>query len=295
MLILSGGGSNGAWGAGYLVGWGQQGTRPKFDLVTGISTGALMATGAFIGDDDFLTRAYTATANGDVQRDRWWIELPFSDSLKSTAPLVELLKRFLTDAVIAQVAAGAAEHRKLYVASTDLNTGKLVIWDLTRVAADGHPNLYRQIVLSSASAPVLYPPVRIGSDLFADGGVRASLFYRKYLLPLGSPAGVPNIYAINNGSLGLAPDPSLDDAIFPIGLRSVECLLDATGYDSLYQLRLVGGKKVKVTSIPEGLTHPASFDFDTAAMRKLFEAGRAEGAAGTWHEPPDPNEAMKGN
>jgi hypothetical protein len=289
ILVLSGGGSNGAWGAGFLVGWGTTGTRPKFDVVTGVSTGALIATGAFIGDDKFLTDAFTTTDNDDVQTDRCWIAIPFSDSARSTAPLANMLERYFTDAVIDKVATEAAVGRKLYVASTDLDTGKLVIWDLTRVATDHQYALYRQLVLSSASAPVLYPPVRIGTDLFVDGGIRASLFYRTYLLTTGTDHEKPEIYAINNGSIGISPEKQLDDAIIPIGLRSLDCLLDANGNDSLLQLKELGG--VKFSYIPANVPALTSFDFDKAQMNALFKAGVQNGAGPVWQTPPDADES----
>jgi hypothetical protein len=288
VLVLSGGGSNGAWGAGFLVGWGRTPTRPKFDVVTGVSTGALIATGAFLGDDQFLTEAFTTTSNVDVQDDKWWIQIPFSDSVRSTGPLAKTLERFFTDALIDRVGAEAARDRKLYIASTDLDTGRLVIWDLTRVAADHQYVLYRQLVLSSASAPVLYPPVRIGKDLFVDGGIRASLFYRTYLLAPDLKDAKPQIYAINNGAIGIATEAHLEDAIIPIGLQSLQCLLDANGNDSLLQLSSFGD--VKFSYIPTAAQALTSFDFDLTKMNELFQAGVRNGAGQVWQAPPNPDE-----
>ena len=67
ILALSGGGANGAFGAGFLCGWTQAGTRPKFKIVTGISTGTIIATLAFLGTEynevlkDIYTTATTST------------------------------------------------------------------------------------------------------------------------------------------------------------------------------------------------------------------------------------------
>ena len=293
VLVLSGGGSNGAWGAGFLVGWGSTGKRPTFDVVTGVSTGALIATAAFIGDDRLLTEAFTNTDNDDIQRDRCLLTILFSDSARKSWPLARSIERFFPDAVLDKVAAAAADNRKLYIASTDLNTGKLVIWDLTRVAADHQYGLYRQLVLSSASAPVLYPPVRVGKDLFVDGGIRASLFYRTYLLDPTAARAKPQIFAINNGAIGVGGDSRLDDAIIPIGLRSLDCLLDANGNDSLLQLNAFGGD-VNLSYIPSSTPSLTSFDFDKQKMQALFTAGQKDGRGPVWRPAPNEDEILNG-
>ena len=184
VLVLSGGGSNGAWGAGFLAGWAESGRRPeKFDVVTGVSTGALLSTGAFLGDDELLHKAYTTTRTEDVATGRFFLAIPFSDSLQDTAPLARLIEKALPDRLIDRVAAAGDENRRLFVGTTDLDTGRLVIWDLTKIAAARNYKLYRHVVLASAAVPVLYPPVRIDHHLHCDGGVRSLLFFRTRLLP----------------------------------------------------------------------------------------------------------------
>src|SRR5688572_29701298 len=184
VLVLSGGGSNGAWGAGFLHGWGGSGRRPVFDVVTGVSTGALIATAALLGEDELLRKFYTTTRTADVQRARFFLSVPFSNSLYDTSPLKRMIDCELSKEIIDRVAHQATHHnRKLYVGTVNLDSGRLVIWDLTRIAAAGNYDLYRKAVYASASVPVLYNPVEIDRALHVDGGVRALLFFRPYLLP----------------------------------------------------------------------------------------------------------------
>jgi len=183
VLVLSGGGSNGAWGAGFLKGWESKGTRPEFDLVTGVSTGGLLATGSFLGDDAMLQQAFTTTKDSDVKGNRFFLTIPFSDSVYTSTPLKKLIAKYMTNQVIDRVAAEAAKNRRLYVASTDLDAGRLHIWDLTRIAAAHDYDFYRTALLASASAPMIFPPVNIEGTLHADGGVKANLFFRNNLLP----------------------------------------------------------------------------------------------------------------
>jgi predicted acylesterase/phospholipase RssA len=311
VLVLSGGGSNGAWGAGFLSGWAsaQDDPRPQFDIVTGVSTGALIATGAFIADDDLLQQAYTKTTTADVQSSRFFLEIPFSDSLNRTGPLKALIAKYITDAVIDKVADGATEERGLYVATTNLNSGELVIWDLTAIAQDRNYDLYRKVVLASASVPALYPPVMIDDVPQVDGGVRASLFFRKNLVkklrattravntravrrrasatdrsataPATEPADEPQVYIIVNGTVDNVGSQCTADCLLPIAERAISCLLDANAVGSLLEAETAAwqmGYKVHLSYIPPEVGGLPSFTFDPPAMTALFNQARQRGA-----------------
>jgi predicted acylesterase/phospholipase RssA len=303
-LILSGGGANGAWGAGFLNGWASKTKRPAFDVITGVSTGALIATGAFVGNDTMLKEAYTTTSNSDIANDRFFFTIPFSNSLKNTAPLKRLIAKYVTNAVIDEVAKGGMKHRRLYVGSVDLDSGKLIIWDLTRIAAAAQKdparyNLYREVIFASASAPFLFPPVEIGGHLHVDGGVRASLFYRNYLQPrikelkAGANMANPDLYVINDGTIGVDPQCT-QNCLLPIVERSISCLLDANGLSSILETaQLTDKKHFHLSYIPPGVSPVSSFDFNTKEMTRLYNAGFESGAKLEWREAPDPEKFEK--
>ncbi len=328
ILALSGGGSNGAWGAGFLCGWTLSGDRPKFDIVTGVSAGALLATAALTGDDATLRDSFTTTTNADVQRTRWFFEIPFADSLRNTkGRLDKRIAHFVTNAKIDEVAQAAKEGRRVFVASTNLDSGRLVVWNLSKMAQDKQYDLYRQAIYASASAPILFPPVMIGGHMHVDGGVRASLVFNRYLLPgllpdpatrfrkhattmsatmststaASAPATGPatgpspdssqKLFVIINGEIGIAP-AAPGDGILPIVERTLSCLVDATSIGSLYEAAyFANGFELNISSIPAGQSND-SFDFDPAQMSRVFNLGQADGQANRWEHDLPPTLGM---
>ncbi|MES1213313.1 MAG: patatin-like phospholipase family protein, partial [Singulisphaera sp.] len=156
VLALSGGGSYGAYTAGLLNGWTASGQRPQFDIVSGVSTGALIATYAFLGPryDPALREFYTQTCTDDIYKKRFKPAVLCTDSFALSAPLAQLIDQRVTPQILCEVAAAHAQGRRLYIGSTNVDTGRLVIWDMGAIAARGTPEaltLYRQIILASAS------------------------------------------------------------------------------------------------------------------------------------------------
>src|SRR5947209_936043 len=183
VLAMSGGGIYGAFDVGVLNGWSAAGTRPVFDVVTGISTGGLISTFAFLGPryDAFLHDSYVNISSDDIYRRRRLLALLRSDSFASSAPLQRRIMEAITPAVLAEVAREHAAGRRLYVGTTNLDTKRLVIWDMGGIASNGTPDalrLYQKVVLASASVPGFFPPVSIDvefngtryRELHADGG-----------------------------------------------------------------------------------------------------------------------------
>jgi hypothetical protein len=204
VLVLSGGGMNGAFPAGLLKGWSESGTRPRFDVVTGISTGALIAPFAFLGAecDAELERVYTTMNANQIYRLRWLWSIPWADALADSEPLRRRIKKEVTAEMLARIAEEHREGRRLYVGTTNLDTLQLVVWDLGAIAAGDDPQkleLFQEVLLASCSIPGLLPPVPINvridgkrySELHADGNVSASLFVPSQMLETGSESAVP--------------------------------------------------------------------------------------------------------
>jgi hypothetical protein len=191
ILTLSGGGANGAFGAGILCGWSAAGTRPTFKMVTGISTGALIAPFAFLGADydRILKQVYTSVETEDIVNLRFFKYIGRGvDSLADSSPLQGLLEKYVTEDVIRSVALAHQTGRRLYIGTTDLDASRLVIWNMGVIAASDTPeafDLFRKILLASASIPILFPPVyipvEVGGEIYeemhADGGVATQVFF----------------------------------------------------------------------------------------------------------------------
>lgn len=241
-LLVSSGGDNGAFGAGLLVGWTAAGTRPDFEVVTGVSTGAIIAFFAFLGPDydAALRDVYTRHSGRDLVAER---DVPASlraGALYDTAPFRRLIDNYLGDEEVARLAAESRKGRRLLVGTTHLDAARPVIWDLTRIAASGAPQarqLIGDLILASAAIPGLFPPVLIEveadgrhyDEMHVDGGVTSQLFLDPGRLDWNGIArrldvqGQPQVYVIRNGRLHPRLDalragvsPALKDSATPV-------------------------------------------------------------------------------
>jgi hypothetical protein len=318
VLVLSGGDAKGAFGCGVLAGWrdAPSGRRPFFDVVTGVSTGALMATFVFLGeerDDEVLRRVYTQTRDGDV------MDGPFTpgppNSVFDTGPLRRLIARHVTREVIGRVAAAHQEGRRLYVATVELDTGSVVVWPLSRIAADavspggtGKAGIerFRSVLLAAAAIPVVFPPVEIDGGLHVDAGLREALFLRAGMLgenEQGPGNGTspdpgyqpPTVYAIVNGKLHTEPQ-AVGNNLVSIGARSLFVYTESLLLFNLRDVAHLAAShdppfRFRYVAIPDALDDaggPRLFGsmFDPATMGRLYRAGReAAGQPGDfWHE-----------
>jgi predicted acylesterase/phospholipase RssA len=310
VLALSGGGMYGAYSAGVLKGWSASGTRPQFDVVTGISTGSLIAPFAFLGSeyDNFLERRYTSVRASDVYRRRY-LSVLWSDSLADSAPLRKLIEAELTDDVLDRIAVAHAQGRRLYVGTTNLDTKRLTVWDMGAIASSTRPGraeLFRSVVLASCSVPGVLPPVSIdvvvdgkhSTELHADGGVTASIFTDIYMLSdarsreAGGPSALAgaNVYALVAGKL--YPDPGhVQRRLLSVSGQSLATVLQARAEGDLMRLFLLAtlsGGKFQLASVPEETPVSVNMlDFDPAIMRKLFQIGYAfTSRGGPWRDTP---------
>ena len=302
VIALSGGGADGAFGAGLMIGWTEAGTRPQFDIVTGVSTGALMASFVFIGPsfDQKLTELYTTMRTTDVFTAR--IDGLFGDSLNDTAPLRARIAQAITEETLDAVAAEANKGRRLYVATTNLDSGTVSVWNMGAIAASDKPErieLYRDILLASAAVPGFFKPVMIpaatgkGMQMHVDGGVKAPVLLRTFML--SGPYKRKNVYILVNGSLRLRSSDSAGAVtanLTGIAKRSITELLRGLMYKQIYQIYVTvqrAGASFNLAFIPDDVEESKDpLNFQPEEMKKLFEAGRRIARSGRYwqSEPP---------
>jgi hypothetical protein len=312
VLALSGGGANGAFGAGLLNGWTAAGTRPVFKLVTGISTGALIAPFAFLGSDydSTLREFYTTISTKDIYNERSYLAILFDpSSMVDTTPLQTILAMQVNERVLAAVALAHRQGRRLFIGTTNMEAGKLVIWDMGAIATSGRPGtleLFRKVMLASASIPVAFPPVYFSvmvdgkryEEMHVDGGTAAQVFFYGFTLDLhaaqqeaGSQGWVPvRLYVIRNGKLTVRWQLILP-SILPIAERSLHDLIGAQVVGDLYRIYTIAqrdGIEFNLAHIPEDYDIDAKESFDHEAMNRLYQLGYEWARAGyPWqHLPP---------
>ncbi len=296
LLSLSGGGQNGAFGAGFLIGWRESGHRPQFDVVGGVSTGALLATHAFLGtpaDDAVLEEMYTQVTAADIYTNRSIFSLLTADSLKDTAPLREMIAKYVTADTLKRVAAEYDQHRILVVGTTNIDYGQTWVWNMTMIAKAGLLDLYRDVLLASASFPIVFPPVEIDGHLFVDGAARSNLVVpgmggqQKPNPPLHGPG---HLYLIDNGRV-TTPPQALIRALGPVAATTISVMMEQSMQTavtrSYFGTRLMG-YTFNMVGIPDEVNvgnDPLAFD--PVQMRAAFDAGRAVGVqANPWQTTP---------
>ncbi|HXH91425.1 MAG TPA: patatin-like phospholipase family protein [Thermoanaerobaculia bacterium] len=289
-LVLSGGGAGGAFGAGALVGLSRRQERPHYDLVTGVSTGALIAPFAFLGSewDSQLTEAFT-NGQGEQMSVHGLLALPLGASRRSAA-LTALVDRYVTPDLIRAVAKEAGNGRLLWVATTDLDKEETVIWDLGAIAMrGGEParKLFRDVVVASASIPGVFEPVlihvqlggRLYDEMHVDGNVSASLFIAPAaayfaLLDQRSLNGA-RVYVLINGQIIDAPETT------PFKLRPIVARTFSVALKHMSRAQVVAVDQfaekyrmsVQSTYLPFDYPKYSSADFRASTMRPLFEYG----------------------
>jgi len=289
-LVLSGGGAGGAFGAGALVGLSRRQERPHYDLVTGVSTGALIAPFAFLGSewDSQLTEAFT-NGQGEQMSVHGLLALPLGASRRSAA-LTALVDRYVTPDLIRAVAREAGNGRLLWVATTDLDKEETVIWDLGAIAMrGGEParKLFRDVVVASASIPGVFEPVlihvqlggRLYDEMHVDGNVSASLFIAPAaayfaLLDQRSLNGA-RVYVLINGQIIDAPETT------PFKLRPIVARTFSVALKHMSRAQVVAVDQfaekyrmsVQSTYLPFDYPKYSSADFRASTMRPLFQYG----------------------
>ena len=296
VLCLSGGGSFGAYSAGVLVGWSERGDRPQFDVVTGISTGALIAPFAFLGPkyDGQLKRFYTELESRDLYRLRPLRAL-FSESFADTAPMAAQIDAFLTPEAMADLADAHRKGRRLYVGTTEEEGKQFVVWDLGAMAARNGPGdraLMKKVLLGSAAPAGFFPAAKIEvsvngalyTERHVDGGVSQSVFFRPPYVPPSERSDVAardlagtKVYVIVAGKMYADPEVIRPWSLAQAG-KSVSTLIYAQtrgDLQRLYTVCLLTGMDYYVSAIPQAYPAPlSSTEFKPVVMTAMFEEGR---------------------
>jgi hypothetical protein len=301
-LAISGGGQYAAYNAGLIVGWTASGTRPQFDVVTGISSGALVAGYAVLGEkyDPHLTRVFTSLRNKDLFVYRPLLGVIRNEAVANPKGLVELIEREVNDEFLADLRAAHGAGRRLYVGTMNVVTRRLTVWDVGAIACSGRPDagdLVRKVALAAGSIPGLVPAVKFDVEVngvryteeHVDAGATCQTFLR-----FGPGAERPadgatgwltgsNLYAMAAGRLYA---PLLDGKLGP--LKRATSTVSAALYalyraeaTNLYAFCGVSGMKFHMIAIPEDAeVPPNSTSFDPAAMRKLYDLGYCQAKTG---------------
>jgi predicted acylesterase/phospholipase RssA len=307
-LAISGGGDHGAFAAGVLNGWTAAGNRPQFKLVTGISTGALIAPFAFLGPayDPLLREFYTNTQPREIVRKIPILSALTGESMADTGPLREKLRRHVNRAFLDAVAAEYRKGRELWIATTDLDNLQRYIWNMTRIASSPAPaavDLFVSVMLASASIPGAFPPVLVDveaagrrhQEMHVDGGTMAQVF----VYPVGldfealaaenDAARERTLYVIRNARL----EPEWNEVQrrgYSIAGRAIEGLIRSQGVGDLYRIYLAAqrdGLDFNLAYIPASFNVPRREQFDQQYMNALFRVGYDLAAQGyPWEKMP---------
>ena len=307
-LAISGGGDNGAFGAGLLNGWTTAGTRPTFKLVTGVSTGALTAPFAFAGPayDATLKEVYTTISAKDIAEPRSLLSALTGDAMADNAPLSKLIAKYVDQALLDTIAAEYAKGRLLLVGTTDLDARRGIIWNLTKIAASRDPKaleLFRTLLVTSAAIPGAFPPSMIDVELngqpyqemHVDGGASAQVFVYPPSLDIKAMERKTGnqrerrVYVIRNSRLD--PDwAQVERSTMTIAGRAISSLIHTQGIGDLYRIYLTtqrDGVDFNLAYIPASFNAPHKEEFDTEFMRQLYAVGYDMAAKGyPWQKTP---------
>jgi Patatin-like phospholipase len=293
-LAISGGGGNGAFGAGLITGWTQSG-RPVFKTVTGISTGALIAPFAFLGPkyDSVLQSTYTTTTDAGIFHKRGLVKAIFGDAMADTLPLQAMVKHLITPEFLAEIAAEYEKGRLLLVGTTNLDANRGVIWNMTAIAASKDPDaldLFRQILLASASIPGAFPPVMVNvtvggkhyQEMHVDGGATAQVFIyppRFHLKEMAEAGGFDRerkLYIIRNARLD-SDWAQVNRRTLNIAAKAIDSLIHTQGAGDLNRMYLTARRDhldYNLAYIPPDFVAVPKTQFDPAYMSQLFAKGR---------------------
>jgi hypothetical protein len=303
-LAISGGGDNGAFGSGLLVGWTEAGDRPDFELVTGISTGALIAPFAFLGAeyDGPLRDVYTTITADDVFSQRGIIGAIFDDAMADTTPLWSLISKYVDEPLMAAIAREYEKGRLLLIGTTDLDSQLPVLWNIGAIAASGHPgalDLIRKILRASSAVPGFFQPVLIDveldgksyQELHVDGGAIVQMFLYPPSIDLKrqGPKRERKAYLIRNARLD-AEWADVERRTLSIAGRAISTMIHYGGSNDVLRIYFItqrDGVDYNLAYIGRDFSAPRAGDFDKAYMNALFDYAYQQARKGyPWKKEP---------
>lgn len=306
-LALSGGGSDGAFGAGLLTGWTERGDRPEFEIVTGVSAGAIIAPFAFLGPryDGTLRTIWTEYQKSQVITAQILPGLLGGDALTDTTPLANLVAKYIDRPMLDAIAAEYARGRILMVLTTNLDAQRPVTWNMGEIARSPSPQaltLFRKVILASAAIPGAFPPVNIPvhvdgklyEELHVDGGTTREVF----VLPIDAPfkafdrlyakPPIRKLYIVKNGKIvpeyEVVPQKTLK-----IASRAISTLIKSQNWSEvyrIYRMALDGGADFNFMAVPASFNFKSNEIYDPAYQKALFDVGVEAGRAGHWQKTP---------
>nr|WP_210269955.1 patatin-like phospholipase family protein [Hyphomicrobium methylovorum] len=306
-LALSGGGSDGAFGAGVLAGWTKRGDRPEFEVVTGVSAGAIIAPFAFLGpsEDQKLHTIWTQYKQNEVITTQFLPALFGGPALADTAPLEALIAQYVDRPFVDRIAREYKRGRILMVLTTNLDAQRPVVWNMGEIALDRSDRaieLFRKVILASAAIPAAFPPVKIEvvaggkiyDELHVDGGTTNEVF----ILPVHAPLKafdalypeppIRRFYVIKNGKA--SPEQSVvQPTTLQIASRSISTLIKSQNQSELYRIYRItrdGGADFNFMSVPASFNYTTKEIYDPQYQAALYAEGVAEGRKGIWLKSP---------
>lgn len=306
-LAISGGGDDGAFGAGLLVGWTARGDRPDFAVVTGISTGALSAPFAFLGPeyDAALRAVYTETSAEDIFVKMSLISIFEGDAAADTTPLRNLIARYVDHKMVRRIAEEYDKGRLLLIGTTNLDQARSVIWNIGAIAKSPDPRareLIIEVLRASASIPGAFPPVMLDvtvggqryEEMHVDGGATTQMFLYPPSLRLKQvERSEPNhrdiAYIIRNGRL-FREEETVKRRTFAVASQAISTMIASNAVNDLYRIYLTthrDGVAFNLAYLDDDFAVPYKGPFDKEYMNKLFAYGYRKGADGfDWRKTP---------
>lgn len=300
-LALSGGGQDGAFGAGLLTGWSERGDRPQFEVVTGVSAGAMIAPFAFLGPayDRQLKEIWTAYHTSQLVTPQILPGLLGGSSLADTSQLTQLMETYIDAKLLRAIAAEYRKGRVLMVGTTNLDAQRPIVWNLGAIADSRRPGaveLFRKVVMASAAIPGAFPPVSLEvevdgksfDELHVDGGTTREVFVTPVQAPyadidkLYAKKPVRRLYIVKNGKL--TPEPQVVKAqTLSIASRAIATLIKSQHQNDIYRIyrtAIDGGADFNLIAVPDDFSVQGKEFFDPAYQAALFEEGRRLGRSG---------------
>ncbi|MFA9420100.1 MAG: patatin-like phospholipase family protein [Gammaproteobacteria bacterium] len=311
-LSLSGGGEHGAFGAGFLKGWSASGSRPVFKVVTGVSTGALIAPFALLGSeyDDTLEEVYTQVTADDIYLKKSILGAYWRESLADNQPLRNMVEEYVTDEIIDAIGMAHNNGQRLLISTTNFDAQRAVIWSMGAVANSRHADAYeifRSILVASAAIPILFPPTfieveaegEVYDEMHVDGGTLGQMVY--FGSTIDWKAALRKVSGdkepVDNSVLYIVVDGETDHhydvvprRLTPIANRTIKTMVKASVLSSLYKMFLhaeVNGYDFKYVSLPKTYEPFDDTPYDPEEMRRMFRIGHKMGMEGdSWLSSP---------